>query len=740
APDSWIKVNNTDDLNKICLDGTSCSGKYQLTKDINGNQLARSIGNKNHGFNGHLDGDDFTIYDLSSCLVKNLTGNGRITNLNFFKAYITSEEPTGVAACEMSGDAIIGNIRVENAYIETRGAHAAIGAGSVSDRGTIINTRAVNCRVDTSGANSHAGIGVGYLSGGKVTNTRAINCRVEAKGKKAKAGIGAGMSKGGVVTDTNATNCTVKTARKLADAGIGVGSQADGGIVTRTYADHCNVTTLQDYADAGIGAGESQQSTVSQTTAVKCNLITFREESDAGVGVGYQIGGTVTRTTANHCRVVTKYHSANAGIGVGSSPEGGAVSHTKAVNCEVYTNLYGATGGIGAGATRDVTVSHTTAVNCNVTTHGIEAAAGIGTGLAIGGDVSYTTAVNCNLKTHEEAADAGIGAGDNSGHVTDTTAKNCTIKTSGIEAYAGIGAGANDDKEGIINNTIAVDCDVSTEGEYATAGIGAGEPKGNITNTRAIDSNVTSRHATADISGGKNPVICNVNVNRKRISSARGCQSWWDNNFCADIDRSLLTPKCKIINNGLDNLANSRPTSPIPETVVTQIPFAASLDASTKIVIALGSVIVVLLGAISVIACRYCRSSTNANRNREQPMPEGSQPRTRGQRPALPRHQTSENRRPRPGLPPEHYQPLLFNLISLPPVPRSPYQGLVYQQANMATDDGTPVEDSEQEPALHPSDSPVYQELSEYEYTDSQGESDGPCSNSWPPACDRHGQ
>ena len=42
----------------------------------------------------------------------------------------------------------------------------------------------------------------------------------------------------------------------------------------------------------------------------------------------------------------------------------------------------------------------------------------------------------------------------------------------------------------------------------------------------------------------------------------------------------------------------------------------------------------------------------------------------------------------------------------------------------MATDDSTPVEDSEQEPALHPSDSPVYQELSEYEYTNSQGESD----------------
>ena len=87
--------------------------------------------------------------------------------------------------------------------------HAAIVAGIVRDRGTVINTRAVNCRVNTSDANSHAGIGVGYLSGGRVTNTRAIDCHVEAGGTEAKAGIGAGMSKGGVVTDTNATNCTV---------------------------------------------------------------------------------------------------------------------------------------------------------------------------------------------------------------------------------------------------------------------------------------------------------------------------------------------------------------------------------------------------------------------------------------------------------------------------------------------------------------------------------------------------
>uniref|UniRef100_UPI00214745EA ZmpA/ZmpB/ZmpC family metallo-endopeptidase-related protein n=1 Tax=Endozoicomonas sp. ONNA2 TaxID=2828741 RepID=UPI00214745EA len=808
APDSWIKVNNTDDLNKICRNGKSCSGKYQLTGNIDASQLNRSIGDKNHGFNGHLDGGGHTIYNLSYCLVKNLTGYGNITNLNFTEANITSKAPTGVAACEMSGDAMISNILVEGAYIETRGAHAAIGAGSVRDRGTVINTRAVNCRVKTSRAKSHAGIGAGYLSGGKVTNTRAIDCHVEAGGTDAKAGIGAGMSKGGIVTNTNATNCTVKTTKRRADAGIGVGSQAGGGIVTRTFAHHCNVTTLNNNADAGIGAGESQQSTVSHTTAVKCNLKTFRDEADAGIGVGYQIGGTVTRTTANHSTVVTNNSHADAGIGAGSS-EKATISYTKAVNCAVNTTKNGAAAGIGAGAMiQGGTISHTTAVYCNVTTSGTNAAAGIGAGLTIRGNVNHTTAVNCNLYTNKNGADAGIGVGDNLGNVTGTTAKNCTVKTSGIWAYAGIGAGTHDAR-GIITNSLAVDCDVSTGGEPSKAGIGAGyvEKKGTITNTKAIDSKVTSSYPRASISGGKKPVICNVLVNRRKRNTDGGCRSWQDNNFCANIAPGLLTPKCQIVNN-LDNPANARPTSPIPETVAripntrfssaapvttspppttfmparstlpnttfsspvpvitstpatmpatatapnttfsspgsatlaTPIPFVASLNATTKAVIAMGTVIVVLLGVISMIACRYYRSSTNANRNREQPIPGGSQLRTEGftlpqdhyqslenrqPRPGFPRdlYQSLEKRKPRPGFPREHYQHLLFNLVSLPPAPQTPYQALVYKQASMAG--STSMDDSEHEPALHhsPPYDPVYQELSEY-YTDNHDESD----------------
>ena len=148
------------------------------------------------------------------------------------------------------------------------------------------------------------------------------------------------------------------------------------------------------------------------------------------------------------------------------------------------------------------------------------------------------------------------------------------------------------------------------------------------------------------------------------------------------------------------------------------------LDATTKAVIALGTVIVVLLGVIGVISCRYYRLSTNANRNREQPMPEGSQPRTGGQRCTRDHYPPSANRRPRPALPREHYQPLLFNLIALPPVPQSPYQGLVYEQANRGS---TPLAGNELAADCHhsQSDSPVYQELSGPE-TDSDHSHDQP--------------
>ena len=94
-------------------------GFSRCTKDIDGSQLTQPIGTKTKPFTGQLDGQDHTISNLSQCLVKKLAGNGRINGLRFIGANITSTAPAGVAACEMSGDAIVSNIQVERAYLVT---------------------------------------------------------------------------------------------------------------------------------------------------------------------------------------------------------------------------------------------------------------------------------------------------------------------------------------------------------------------------------------------------------------------------------------------------------------------------------------------------------------------------------------------------------------------------------------------------------------------------------------------
>ncbi|MBO9492918.1 hypothetical protein J7438_02260 [Thalassotalea sp. G20_0] len=77
--DTTVDVADAETLGKICHDAESCSKKYRLTKDIDGSQLTRPIGNEAHPFTGQLDGQGHTIGKLSQCLVENL--EGRIDNL-----------------------------------------------------------------------------------------------------------------------------------------------------------------------------------------------------------------------------------------------------------------------------------------------------------------------------------------------------------------------------------------------------------------------------------------------------------------------------------------------------------------------------------------------------------------------------------------------------------------------------------------------------------------------------------
>ncbi|WP_257264080.1 ZmpA/ZmpB/ZmpC family metallo-endopeptidase-related protein, partial [Endozoicomonas sp. ONNA2] len=134
ASDFWDYVWNVKTPGNICRDKDTCSKQYRLIDDIDGSKLPRSIGDKDNPFTDRLDVNSRTICNLLKCLIKHLSA-GRIENLTLSDARIFSEDKAGVVACEMSGNAMINNIRVERDYVTTNGADlapAAIGVGFVN--------------------------------------------------------------------------------------------------------------------------------------------------------------------------------------------------------------------------------------------------------------------------------------------------------------------------------------------------------------------------------------------------------------------------------------------------------------------------------------------------------------------------------------------------------------------------------------------------------------------------------
>ncbi|WP_219622290.1 hypothetical protein, partial [Endozoicomonas acroporae] len=203
--EEWIEVTNATTLGKIGHErGYPLNGTYRQTADIDGSQLTRPIGSKNHPFTGEYDGQCRTISNLSDCFVDTLKGN--ISHLQFTGANINSEKTTGLAACVVHDTGIVSNIRAKDVHILTRGYqhYAGIGGGEVI--GTVSNTTAVNSRVETEDKDADAGIGGGYVAaGGTVANTMAVNSTVVTSGVDADAGIGGGeVAAGGTVANTMA--------------------------------------------------------------------------------------------------------------------------------------------------------------------------------------------------------------------------------------------------------------------------------------------------------------------------------------------------------------------------------------------------------------------------------------------------------------------------------------------------------------------------------------------------------
>ena len=380
AAQSVIEVADAETLGKIGRDPSyRLSDHYRQSSDIDGGKLSQSIGNHSHPFTGQYDGQCHTIANLQRCLVQTLKDGGRVDSLRFTGANINSTETAGVVACEILDDALASNIRVEDAFVATRGEEkfAGIGAGYV--RGAVINITVVNGMVTTSGTRAHAGISAGELEGkdSAVTGSVAVNCKVSTFGDGSKSGIGAGHLQNGTVTDTLAVDSEVLAEGEDAATGIGAGLVDHGGIVNKTTGVCSRAIASGSISYVGIGVGAVTDGTVNNTVAVRCLSLTSDIAAFAGIGVGFaskDLGkrSVVDRTTSLNSTVSTSGSHASAGIGVGRAGSGVDVGNTLAVNSEVLAPSADAGIAVGNGAWGSI-VYHTRAIECVIQDSGVQA-------------------------------------------------------------------------------------------------------------------------------------------------------------------------------------------------------------------------------------------------------------------------------------------------------------------------------------------------------------------------------
>ncbi|MBO9481292.1 hypothetical protein [Salinisphaera sp. G21_0] len=583
--DPWIAVADAETLGKIGHDPDyPLNGNYQQTVAyIDGGQLRQSIGNDTHPFTGILRGKEEkgTIGNLRNCLVKTLAGEGRVDSLRFTGANITSTGSTGVVACKISDQATVSNICVDNARVVALGKKAIGGIMGGDVSGSVVNTMAMNSNVKahSSRDSGKAGIGAGWLTGGKVVNTSAVNCTVAASVGGA-AGIGAGQLNGhGIIANTTAVNCKVVTP-DYGKAGIGVG-YLQVGTLANTTAVNCKVATRS--GGSGIGAGwlDHHISRVTNTTAVNCqvenagaDIFEYSGIGSAGIGAGRaHVFDTVADTTAVNCQVVTSGENGDSGIGVGRASVGGAVVDTTAVNSTVVASGQGGRAGIGAGRVllNLATVANTTAVNCHVKSTGPGGGAGIGAGLVRLSALSET--------------------------IANTTALNCSVLASGKSATAGIGVG-DIDSGGTVVSTTAINCQVDSLGEDSTAAV----------------------------RGGPDPDICNVHVNGlEQNNTDISCLSEQDK-LCAGFNHRLLTTDCQFNDDFVGLIrSNTRRLCPVTPTIIpsassNRSPSTSGLSNVAIAGIAFGGVLFVLVGIVCLYRYYCHRASSRAAGNHYEPL------------------------------------------------------------------------------------------------------------------------
>ena len=487
----WIAVSDGSVLDKIGRDPAyPRDGRYRQLVDIDAGDLSASIGNESHPFVGQYDGRCHTINNLRHCFVQKLDGSGRIANVRFAQADITAGEKTGVVACELSGNATLGNIVLEHSKVGTdsRGAPAGLGAGIVRKNALVDGFSTFNCTTKTVGRESDAG-GVAGIAYGTINNTRLEQTRIE---------------------------------------------------------------TLRDNSDAGGVAGKVYGQ-LNNTVMIDSVVITHGSEASSGGGAGMVAfrGTNIDNTVLVSTDLVAHGFESRVGGGAGVVKSGTTVANTLLINSTLRS--YGFEGdAAGGGGTVHGTVINTTMIGGRAETSGeLGAQAAVGAGeLFSSGKLINTTGQQVLIRTSGKYSEAAVGAGRAGGIVDGVVCFESHVDTSGSGSDAGIGAGW---LSGSAANVAAYGCGVRTRGFGGDGGFGSGGGLGDFRKLTVVSGRVyaSSSWAREGVNGGQSPFVCGSSVGDKYQSPPccsksveKSCLTVPED-ACALADRRVLTSDCR---------------------------------------------------------------------------------------------------------------------------------------------------------------------------------------------------
>ena len=520
----WIAVSDATVLDKIGRDPAyPRDGRYRQLVDIDASDLSGPIGSESQPFVGQYDGGCHTINNLRHCFVQQLDGNGRIDNVRFAGADITADEKTGVVACELSGQAALGNIVLE---------HSKVGTGS----------------------------------------------------KGAPAGLGAGIVRKNALIDGFSTfNCTTKTAGRESDAGGVAGIVF--GTINNTRLERTWIESLEDNSDAGGVAGKVYGQ-LNNTVMIDSMVITYGSESSSGGGAGMAAasGASIDNTVLVSTDLVAHEFESRVGGGAGVVKSGTTVANTLLINSTLRS--YGFEGDTaGGGGAVHGTVINTTMMGGRAETSGrLGAQAAVGAGeLYSSGKVINTTGQRVLIRTTGKYSEAAVGAGQAGGIVDGVVCFESHVDTSASGADAGIGAGW---LSGSAANVAAYGCGVRTRGFGGDAGFGSGGGLGGVRKLTVVSGRVyaSSSWARESVNGGQSPFVCGSSVGDKYQSPPCCNQSIEKScltvpqDACVLADRRVLTRDCRPV---VLDIASATSTAGAPPCALTTPSLPTSMVPTT---------------------------------------------------------------------------------------------------------------------------------------------------------------